>query len=133
MSNFPEWAKVGEKVLQVNYRYGVRTATEVTITRLTKTRIITSNSYGHEVAFVQAKYRENEWEVYGTRDRWHSPDTLLYPDSAEGSKLVKELLHNAKLQKARTACVDFSKQQTEEAALDALKALQTYLESEQRL
>lgn len=130
MTEFPEWAKVGEKVLQVNYRYGDKTATEGAITRLTKTRIIVTNSYGQEVGFVQSKYRKNEWEEYGNRDRWHSPDTLLHPDSAEGSKLVKELLHNAKLQKARTACVDFSKQQTKEAAHEALKALRTYLESD---
>lgn len=130
MAEFPEWAKVGEKVLQVNYRYGDKTATEGTITRLTKTRIIVTNLYGQEVVFAQSKYRSGEWEEYGNRDRWHSPDTLLHLDSAEGSKLFKELLHNAKLQKARRACDDFSKKQNETAALNALIALRTYLESD---
>lgn len=128
MSNFPEWAVPGAKVLIVSTRYGERSYGGGVISRLTKTRIVVAQNLSHhERQFVQSRFDEDRWEQYGATNNWYSAPKLIGGDSDEAKALYAETAKRRIEGDAINACNNFAHDRTVESAQAAIDALTTYL------
>lgn len=89
ISDKPEWAEVGEKVLVQAGGFGQTEFIEAEVIRHTAARIYARLADGTELKFFRPKYAR-QWEEVGGRQGFNVARALLNPEDPKVSRYVRQ-------------------------------------------